>query len=79
MTELRGGAASGGPWIGARDLTWCSSIWSRLDASGHHLTVGARLPTIGIEWLRLNGEATWTARSDRTQGLARPVAVGCAQ
>jgi hypothetical protein len=73
------------PIEGARDLTRCGSVRSWLDVSGHHLTVGAQLSTIGIKHVTLKGRDMWTARSDRTQGLAcsvvmtyDPVASGCA-
>jgi S-adenosylmethionine synthetase len=34
-------------------------------------------PTVGDLQSRLNGEATWTARNNRAQGLAHPVITTC--
>jgi hypothetical protein len=37
------------------------------------VTFGARQSTVEITQSSLNVEAMWTARNDRTQGLAHPV------
>ena len=64
------GSGSSLETIGLRQ--WRVRSWRR-GASGHHLTVGAWQLTVGDQRAMLKVGATWTAKSDRTQGLARPV------
>jgi hypothetical protein len=49
----------------ARDLTLIGAFGLVTGASGHYLTAQQRLVIVGITWLRLNHEDTWTTSRDQ--------------